>query len=366
MKYLNILLAWVFLCSTLLLACSDSDIEPDLQEFSDKQNNTKSSNHELKIMSWNVKLLNTPISSFPNPFQPQRICSFIEDLVINDMGFEPDIVAFQEVFESGGSETLINCMNALGYNVVSGNPINHDPITGPEHCLDVISKGSGLLTFSKVALISEVFEEYNDCNGCGTNADCFADKGFLVSEYSFSSGPNVKIINTHTDAGGLPGDRMARFKQTQQLGEWTQNGGTNFDANFKLVAMGDFNTESLTEINSYLVDNCNMTSLNTTITTQTCYNCVKVLDHILTADDAITPNSIVDFEVISSVHQNAEPNAFCNWQYEFTYPGSSETEIFQWQTYAQVPGYWRPYVQYICEPMNNFSDHLPLIATLSY
>ena len=78
--------------------------------------------------------------------------------------------------------------------------------------------GDGLSEFSRVPFAEFARETWTACHGFfDSYNDCLAPKGFGFARHEFAPGLFVDVYDVHLDAGGAPGDRLAREQQIAQL-----------------------------------------------------------------------------------------------------------------------------------------------------
>jgi len=355
------------LVATMLLtfiSCSD---EGDPQILENKGALKSNSMESINIMTWNVALLDAPdfITDFLGTgptcegnncaARASAKCSFLDRFIIGTTNFSPDVVAFQEVFEPEARDAIVDCMAGLGYNEVHGTVESSTALT--KRCNNTIiqdHKGSGLLTFSKLPIIAQDFREFFACEGCsGRGNDCFADKGMLLSDVQLSNGQIVRIVNVHLDSGNHSQDLSARIAQQNQINSQMR---INLPTSGKVIAVGDFNTENLQEIND-LENRLALRSVNKTVSTQAYVGVSsKILDHIL-IEESYFPAYVSDEEVVNE----------CLWTYIISFPGSSEEERLEWSTFEEIPSFFQANAFLNCSTvMQRYSDHKPVIATITY
>ena len=127
-----------------------------------------------------------------------------------------------------------------GVVALRGNPSRFE---GSALCL-LGCEGSGLtflMRFPRQALLELVNQAYAACAGwLGGANDCFATKGFQDARLLLPGDLEVRVVNTHLDAGRAPEDREARRAQLERLRTYLERTA----AGAALVVGGDFNLDA--------------------------------------------------------------------------------------------------------------------------
>lgn len=178
---------------------------------------------ELRILTWNVFMLPSPIKSSK---QKMRTESIVQELVARQDQY--DVMVFQEVFSGRFRKQLTNALAAAhphSYHMGKGSRILH-PF------------GPGLLLLSKYPFEIKDKVYYKQCSG----ADCLAAKGAFLAEVSLPAQKHVQIIVTHLQAGQKPKKRKIRATQVEQLRAFMQE---NKRAHVPQILAGDLNINGL-------------------------------------------------------------------------------------------------------------------------
>jgi len=133
---------------------------------------------------------------------------------------------------------------------------------------------SGLTTMIKksIQIIHTVFIKFNSCTGIlNDQYDCWAEKGFLISDIIWKK-KNLRIINTHLNAGKSKKDIEVRKKQLGQIAEKLTNCCILIgDLNMKATALSSFSKKHNLSIANHYCD-CNGNECKS----------FKSFDHVLT------------------------------------------------------------------------------------
>ena len=100
--------------------------------------------------------------------------------------------------------------------------------------------GDGLSLLSRFPVESDARVQWQACNGYLTAlSDCFAEKGFSVTELTLARGARVVLVNVHGDAGDSEGDVAARRTGYAQLAKYIEH---RFNGQ-ALIVTGDTNLD---------------------------------------------------------------------------------------------------------------------------
>ena len=153
--------------------------------------------------------------------------------IISALANQYDLSLFQEDFAH--HDMLLSRFPRPTY-IVRGEDPNFPPCA--------ICSGSGLTFVSNLAAgdwtVHTTFEAFERCSGWLSMAnDCFAQKGFQLSNFQSSEGLRLWVINTHLDAGRSESDRATRKMQLAQLTKKLEEVAKNET----LVIAGDLNLD---------------------------------------------------------------------------------------------------------------------------
>lgn len=179
---------------------------------------------ELRLLTWNVFMLPTPIKFSK---QKMRRKNILKELgVLQD---QYDVMVFQEAFIGLFRKHLTKGLQAthpFAYSMGQGGRIR--------------VFGSGLLILSRypIEIKDEVY--YKECSG----ADCFAAKGAFLAEVALPENKRVQIIVTHMQAGQTQKKVQTRATQVEQLRAFMEK---NKRPNVPQILTGDLNINSLVD-----------------------------------------------------------------------------------------------------------------------
>ncbi len=175
------------------------------------------SEQNLSFISWNVFLLPKPINFTMQSERTTLIAKKLQE-------FNADIIMLQEAFTESTVEKILEILHAL-------YPY-HAHLKEKKTFYHLLS--SGLLILSKYPL--KVLDQviYSECNG----ADCFAAKGFLLTEVKLSDKKSLRIGVTHLQANNQPKNVLTRTSQIQQI---KKSLDTFQNGQYPQLLVGDFN-----------------------------------------------------------------------------------------------------------------------------
>lgn len=229
-----------------------------------------------RVLTLNTFLLDTPDITIGPSCEADctRRAESVCEVLNNRYTPLPDLLLFQEVFESDACASLAACLSSLGYDYTS--PCLEGDLNWENPCLVESSKSSGLFLASKTEFKAYNFQSFDACNGCVLRgSDCQANKGFQYAEQSLDGNRKLHIVNTHLDAGSGNKDVETRESQSIQILDFLSN--MQIDDCSIVVIGGDLNTEELTELENF-TSSLDVRSTNISIGTSLSG---KVLDHIL-------------------------------------------------------------------------------------
>jgi len=246
------------------------------------------------------------------------ICAYV------DVHFDgaPDVMTFQEVFETDACNTLIDCMTSRGYGFNSG-----------------CSESTGLITFSKFEMTSETitFEDVIGHN-VASGWDQFKDKGFTLSEIQLDECDcKVQIINTHLNAGPSSNDQNIRILQMEAIDEIASE---NSDPCQTLFFTGDFNFDTSIIPNGFDVIRANTLFGPAGVTPSPTSSSGTVLDYVLVSTDDSTNISNVTYQTHCGCRTFPDQ---CWWDVSISYYIENNLEIPEpheipsWDDYNEIP-----------------------------
>tara|TARA_B110000467_G_C18330658_1_gene492828 strand:- start:2511 stop:3389 length:879 start_codon:yes stop_codon:yes gene_type:complete len=151
-----------------------------------------STQQELKILSWNIKML--PFSFIKKRNHHTRARKIAKELNKR----EYDIIVFQEAFRISSRKILKNKLRK-----------KYPYIYGPaRHWWNPTKTNSGIWVLSKTPLEELETIAFEDCEG----TDCLARKGALLLEGNWK-GNAFQVLGTHLDAGGPDKIRRNQFRE---------------------------------------------------------------------------------------------------------------------------------------------------------
>ena len=175
-----------------------------------------SSKEELRILSWNIKMLPRLIKRVRvGPIKRSRV---IPQQIIND---SIDIVVFQEAFD-------VRARRILKRKLRDTYPYRIGPANKKFMALKT---NSGIVMYSKIPLEHLEEIDFEQCEG----DDCFARKGALLVEAEYQ-GTKFQLLGTHLEAGGTRELKISQYIEIWKLIKKHQQDGVP-----QLLA-GDFNT----------------------------------------------------------------------------------------------------------------------------
>jgi endonuclease/exonuclease/phosphatase family metal-dependent hydrolase len=194
----------------LIIAYSSSSLS-----FAQQKDFTQ--NCELKILSWNIKML-------PGIIVPSGKIRRSKRIAIQLQNLNYDIIVFQEAFHA-------QSRNIISKKLSKKYPHQYGPANKRWYSLKT---NSGIWVLSKIPLhiLHEI--DYRQCE----KEDCFARKGALMLQGNWQ-GHDFQIIGTHLEAGGPDAIRESQFLEikNQLIDVFAQD-------SIPLFICGDMNTGS--------------------------------------------------------------------------------------------------------------------------
>lgn len=180
---------------------------------------------ELRLLTWNVFMLPTPIKYSKQKMRRENI---LKELSARQEQY--DVMVFQEAFIERFRKQLkesLKSTHPYAYSMGKGGKIR---VFGP-----------GLLIVSKYPIEIQDKVYYKKCSG----ADCFAAKGAFLAEVALPENKHVQIIVTHMQAGQKPKKIQIRTTQVEQLRAFMEK---NKRPNVPQILAGDLNINSLVDV----------------------------------------------------------------------------------------------------------------------
>lgn len=146
-------------------------------------------------LTYNVHGLPPEITQDDTAGRMERIAPLLE-------GY--DLIGLQEDFDDDNHATLATTTHPV--KVRFAEPLDDDRFYG-----------AGLALFSRDSALGHEHEHYEDCNGTLDGAgDCLASKGFQMVRIALGD-REIRVYNTHMEAGGGDEDDAARAAHVDQL-----------------------------------------------------------------------------------------------------------------------------------------------------
>lgn len=170
---------------------------------------------ELRLLTYNIAGLPGMLSSSNPSVNTTRLSPLLNHY---------DVVVAQEDF---------------GYHAQLIEHVDHRYQQSPSYPRSTMF-GDGLAVLSRFPVESDKRVRWQACNGyLLALSDCFAEKGFGVTELTLARGARVVVVNVHGDAGHSEGDVAARRTGFSQLAAYINR---HF-AGRALIVAGDTNLD---------------------------------------------------------------------------------------------------------------------------
>ena len=179
------------------------------------QQENLANNSELKILSWNIKMLPSIFVPSGKIRRSKRIAEQLQNL-------NYDIIIFQEAFHA-------QSRNIISKHLNNKYPYRYGPANKPWYS---VKTNSGIWILSKIPL--QILHELDFCQ-C-EKEDCFARKGALMLQGNWN-GNSFQIIGTHLEAGGPIAIKESQYLEIKEqlIDEYAQD-------SVPLFICGDMNT----------------------------------------------------------------------------------------------------------------------------
>jgi endonuclease/exonuclease/phosphatase family metal-dependent hydrolase len=177
---------------------------------------------DVKLLSWNVYLLPSPIKKSR---QKERI-----ELIVNRLQTEQsyDIMVFQEAFMGSFRKKLTKAL-------AESHPHVYHMGRGGKFLSPF---ASGLFIASRYPFKIKDKVYYSKCSG----ADCFATKGALMAEVELPQERKIQVVVTHMQSGQKDKQRKIRAHQIDELKTFMSK---NARTRVPQVLVGDLNINAL-------------------------------------------------------------------------------------------------------------------------
>jgi len=180
-----------------------------------KNNVTDTTDHQLKILSWNIYMLPKIVV---RKGKEERAHAIVEQIKLNDF----DVIVFQEAF-------LPKARKIIGEGLAELYPHHYGPANNSSN----IKTNSGVWVISKIPLRQLETIQFRNCIGF----DCFARKGAILLEGDWE-GKSFQVLGTHLQADQYT---EIREKQMDQIYLELLNKYRREDV--PQIICGDLNTE---------------------------------------------------------------------------------------------------------------------------
>lgn len=188
----------------------------------------------FRILTWNIACLPKGINPYRNP---KGVINGIIDAIL---GYKPDVIALQEVFDYNIQRQLQNVLHVHnGYNVHVSPPMSV-PYSSIHH--------NGLMTATPHRICYGTTYNYQH----STSVELLIRKGILTTEIEMDNGCRMYIHNTHMQSDSMIGmERPTEKTRRKQFKELTEH-MTGMHGKNQIVC-GDLNEDYQYVVNSQLV-----------------------------------------------------------------------------------------------------------------
>lgn len=184
--------------------------------FGAGNSNDSTAKGELKIMTYNVKLL--PRGATFLHHHPVIRARLIPAKLIAE---NPDVIVFEEAFDGAAIRALKKRLKSA-YPYTAGED-NRKVVT--------YKRAGGVLIFSKYPLKELESIRYSECKG----ADCLGNKGAILVEVECPT-QKFQLLGTHMQAGGSHEIKLSQYQEAAALLQ------RHTQAQIPQFVAGDFNT----------------------------------------------------------------------------------------------------------------------------